>query len=190
MAIKTFTTGEVLTAADTNTYLANSGLVYIPGGALSSTAVNFVGCFTNTYTDYRIVVDSLAWNATGDLYYQFLTGTTPYTNADYFWAMRGYKATGVAFDNGAQTQTQGFLGTGNIGANNLIVGSCSWDICGPQVSQRTLLTGQGAGVSSEYFGFNGMNAHNVVAAYTGIRLLTNSATTFTGNVSIYGYRKA
>jgi hypothetical protein len=29
MAIKTFTTGEVLTAADTNTYLANSGLVYV-----------------------------------------------------------------------------------------------------------------------------------------------------------------
>jgi hypothetical protein len=27
MAIKTFTTGEVLTAADTNTYLANSGLI-------------------------------------------------------------------------------------------------------------------------------------------------------------------
>jgi hypothetical protein len=27
MAIKTFTTGEVLTASDTNTYLANSGLV-------------------------------------------------------------------------------------------------------------------------------------------------------------------
>jgi hypothetical protein len=28
MAIKTFTTGEVLTASDTNTYLANSGLVF------------------------------------------------------------------------------------------------------------------------------------------------------------------
>ncbi len=29
MAVKTFTTGEVLTAADTNTYLNNGGLVYI-----------------------------------------------------------------------------------------------------------------------------------------------------------------
>jgi hypothetical protein len=190
MAIKTFTTGEVLTASDTNTYLANSGLVYITGGALSLTATNFAGCFTSEYRDYRVVVDSLAWNATGDLYYQFLTGTTPYTNADYFWAMRGYKVTGVAFDNGASTQTYGFLGTGNVLANNLVCGSCSWDICGPQLSQRTLLTGQGAGVSTDYFGLSGMNAHNVVAAYTGIRFLTNSATTFTGNVNIYGYRKA
>ena len=171
------------------TAVGNSGLVYIAGGTLSSTAVNFVGCFTSEYRDYKIVVDSLAWNATGDLYYQFLTGTTPYTNADHFWAMSGFKATGVAFDNGAQAQTLGFLGTGNNGANNLIVGSCSWDIYGPQVSQRTLLIGQGAGVSTDYFSFNGMNAHNVVAAYTGIRLLTNSATTFTGNVTIYGYRK-
>jgi hypothetical protein len=29
MAIKTFTTGEVLTASDTNTYLANAGLVFV-----------------------------------------------------------------------------------------------------------------------------------------------------------------
>ena len=29
MAIKTFTTGEVLTASDTNTYLNNGGLVFI-----------------------------------------------------------------------------------------------------------------------------------------------------------------
>ena len=29
MAVKTFSTGEVLTASDTNTYLNNGGLVYI-----------------------------------------------------------------------------------------------------------------------------------------------------------------
>ena len=34
MAIKTFTTGEVLTASDTNTYLANAGLVYITSTAV------------------------------------------------------------------------------------------------------------------------------------------------------------
>jgi hypothetical protein len=190
MAIKTFTTGEVLTAADTNTYLANSGLVYITGGALSSTAVNFAGCFTSEYRDYRIVVDSVAFNASGAFYYQFLTGTTPETAANYFWAMSGLKANSVAYNNGSQTQTYGYLGTANVGANNLVIGSCSWDICGPQLAQRTLLTGQGGGVDTEYFHYSGMNAHNLTNAYTGIRFLTNTATTFTGNVSIYGYRKA
>jgi hypothetical protein len=36
MAIKTFTTGEVLTASDTNTYLANSGLVYVKSQTIGS----------------------------------------------------------------------------------------------------------------------------------------------------------
>jgi hypothetical protein len=189
MAIKTFTTGEVLTAADTNTYLANSGLVYITSGTLSSTAVNFAGCFTSAYTNYRIVIDSIAWNASGDLYYQMLSGTTPATAGDYYWAMRGLKATGTAFDSSASAQAQGYLGSTNIGANNLVVGSCSWDIYGPQLAQRTLLTGQAIGVSTDFFGLSGMNSHNLTNAYTGIRLLTTSATTFTGNVTIYGYRK-
>jgi len=190
MAIKTFTTGEVLTASDTNTYLANSGLVYVTSGALSSTATNFAGCFTSTYTNYRIVIDSLAFNATGYLYFQFLTGTTPETGANYFWALPGLKATGVAYTSAQQTQTLGYFGTGNAGANNLIIGSCCYDIYGPQLAQRTLLTGQGAGVDSEYFSHVGMNSHNLATAYTGIRVLTNSATTVTGNVTIYGYRKA
>ena len=190
MAIKTFTTGEVLTASDTNTYLANSGLVYVASGALSSTATNFAGCFTSTYTNYRVVIDSISFNATGYLYYQLLDGTTPATAGNYFWAMSGYKATAVAYNNANQSQTFGYFGTTNVGANGLVIGSCSWDICGPQLAQRTLMTGQGAGVDSEYFHLSGMNSHNLTTAYTGIRFLTNSATTFTGNVNIYGYRKA
>jgi hypothetical protein len=164
--------------------------VYITSGALSSTATNFAGCFSGTYTNYRIVVDSLTWNAAGYLYYQLLTGTTPETAANYFWAMSGYKATGVAYNNANQTQTFGYLGSTNVGANNLVIASCAWDICGPQLSQRTLLTGQAAGVDSEYFHLSGMNAHNLTNPYTGIRFLTSAATTFTGNVTIYGYRKA
>ena len=190
MAISsTFVTGQVFTAADAN-LMANSGLVYVTGGALSSTAVNFVGCITSEYRDYRIVIDSISWDTAGDLYYQMLSGSTPVTAGDYYWAMRGIKATGVAYDSSASAQGLGYLGSTNNGANNLVVGSCSWDICGPQLAQRTLLTGQGIGVATDFFGLSGMNSHNLTNAYTGIRLLTNSVTTFTGNVSIYGYRKA
>jgi len=38
MAIKTFTTGEVLTAADTNTYLTNSGFQYVSSGSFTNAA--------------------------------------------------------------------------------------------------------------------------------------------------------
>lgn len=188
MAVKTFTSAT-LSSSDTNTYLANAGLVYVASGALSSTATNFAGCFTSTYTNYRIVIDSLTWNASGYLYYQMLSGTTAAAGADYFWGMSGYKATAVAYNNGNQSQTFGYFGATNVGANNLVVASCAWDCYGPQLAQRTLFTGQAALVDAEYAHLSGMTSHNLTTAYTGIRLLTNAATTFTGNVTIYGYRK-
>lgn len=57
MAVKTFTSGEVLTASDTNTYLANAGLVYITSASFSAaTSVNVNNCFTSTYRDYRLII--------------------------------------------------------------------------------------------------------------------------------------
>jgi len=185
MPVPDFSPGEVLTAGA----MDSIAMWRVAGGPLSGTATNFVGCFTSNYTNYRVVVDSVAWNATGDLYYQLLTGSTPENGGNYHWAMAGFRANGVAFNSTAQSQTLGFLGATNSGANNLIVGAATWDILGPQLAQRTLLTGEGAGVFNEYMGVNGMNAHNLTNAYTGIRFLTNTATTFTGNVTIYGYRK-
>lgn len=51
MAIKTFTTGEVLTASDTNTYLANSGLVFVKSQTIGSavTSVTVSDAFSATY---------------------------------------------------------------------------------------------------------------------------------------------
>jgi hypothetical protein len=59
MAIKTFTTGEVLTASDTNTYLANSGLVFVKSQAITSgSTVVVTDAFSSTYDNYRIVIDN------------------------------------------------------------------------------------------------------------------------------------
>ena len=74
MAIKTFTTGEVLTAADTNTYLANSGLVYITSvslaGATAASPVAITSCFSSTYTNYRIVVSNFINSTAAFLQFQ------------------------------------------------------------------------------------------------------------------------
>jgi hypothetical protein len=72
MAIKTFTTGELLTSADTNTYLANSGLVAIAPTTVAgsgvtvsnatvsfsgSSAVNVNGVFSSTYRNYKVLIN-------------------------------------------------------------------------------------------------------------------------------------
>ena len=66
MAVKTFTTGEVLTASDTNTYLANAGLVYVThftGTNSASIAVD--NCFSSTYDNYLLVIQSMTAHTGG-----------------------------------------------------------------------------------------------------------------------------
>ena len=188
MAVKTFTTGEVLTSADTNTYLANSGLVYITGGALSTSTTNFVGCFTSTYRDYRIVFDSITCNSTADVYWQLLNGTTP-ASTDYSWAVTGLTETNVNSNSSTTGFVVGYTGMSSNVATIVSMAS-SMDIYGPQLSQRTFATVAAAGYASAFFHRTGFSHHNVTTAYDGIRILTGAAPTLGGNVSIYGYRKA
>jgi hypothetical protein len=186
MTYPSFSAGEVLRAADMNAV----GLWRVGGGALSTATTDFVGCFTGDYTDYRIVIDQITWSGTGDLYFRMLDGTTPETSALYSWAYNGISAVNVAANSVGNGQDLGYLGTSNNGLNNSVVGSASFDIYAPNIAVRTLLTGSGIGVVTDFVSKVGIAAHNVGTAYNGIRLLTGSAVTMTGNVSIYGYRKA
>jgi hypothetical protein len=190
MTVSTPTTaGQILTSAYVNNNI-NSGLTYITGGALSTATTDFVGCFSSTYTNYRIVIDQIAWSGTAGIYFRMLDGTTPATGGDYIWAYNGLSQLGATSNSAGNALTLGFLGSENNGANNLAVGYLSFDIYAPNTSQRTLFTGIGSGVISEFVSKSGIAVHNQSVAYTGIRLLTNSAVTMTGNVNIYGYRKA
>ena len=74
MAVKTFTSGEVLTASDTNTYLNNAGYVYITELTFTGSTQTFLriqNCFTSTYDNYLIVCSEMKMNtnlATVQLY--------------------------------------------------------------------------------------------------------------------------
>jgi hypothetical protein len=190
MAIKTFTTGEVLTAADTNTYLANSGLVYITSGALSSTATNFVGCFTSEYRDYRIVLDSVSFSGTADVYYQLLSGTTPDATANYFWYLNGIGHNGAAQNSSAAAQTVGYTGINSTLGAGTIGGSAILDCYLPNATAITYVTSTANGYNGVFYNRTGGSVLNVTTQYNGIRFLTAAAPTFSGNVSIYGYRKS
>ena len=86
MAIKTFTTGEVLTAADTNTYLANSGWTYVTSVDFAgATAVNVDGCFTATYDTYQVVVSGYRAASSGYLYVQTRASAVTDTGTNYVY---------------------------------------------------------------------------------------------------------
>jgi hypothetical protein len=184
MPVPDFSPGEVLTAGA----MDSIGLWKVASGSLSTATTDFVGCFTSNYRDYRIVIDNLAFSGTGDLYFRMLLGTTPATASDYFWAMNGLSSSNTALNTAAASQAFSYTGVSNNGANNLIAMASTLDVFGPQLAQRTLVLTHSIGVITDFYHRTGFTSHNLTTAYDGIRFLTNSAVTVTGNVTIYGYR--
>ena len=193
MAIKTFSVGEVLTASDTNTFLTNAGLVYITSGALSNTLTNFANCFTSTYTNYQIVLDEIGLSGTGDIFIRYLKASdgTADTSSVYWWAMRGLTSGGASADSSSGAAvTYGY--TGHVtDVATLRLGSVVLQITDPFLTRRTYAHVQAASSLASYKqARSGMTAHNLDQSNSGIQFLTNSAVTMSGNVTIYGYRKA
>ena len=185
MAIKTFTAGSVLTASDTNTYLANAGLVYIEtltiSGATSGTTDT---AFTSTYKNYRIVgtyTGSTAANlvltlrdSSGDVtatnykavQYYLAYGATP------TWQLNGYTAAG------------NFAEFARIQAANE-EGAVAADIFGPQTAT---LTNVHSKCTDTFLARQMDGFYNATTQMVGFKI--SSSATLTGSFRIYGYRQA
>jgi hypothetical protein len=183
MAVKTFTTNEVLTASDTNTYLNNGGLVYITsttfGGA---TALNIDSCFTSTYTHYLIQINVVPNASTTFYYYLRAAGVT---NAASNTVTTGYyQTTGVATLNG---DTQAATTFGKLGYGESTYGAAFnlW-LWNPQTATTTFAHADGvANNFVSHYDF----VHQTNTQYDGIRFTTAPGTpTLSGNVRIYGAR--
>jgi len=185
MAIKTFTTGEVLTASDTNTYLANSGLVYISTTtATSGSSVTVSNCFSSTYDAYKIIATGGGTAAATAIAFQFTGITTAYYGGVIYFAYAGggpSAPSAVGFNNAANWQE---VGAANVNGCNL-----NMDIQNANLAKHKAfgcftpnINTAGSMVYS-----NGMCASTVQA--TGFTLSIGS--TFTGiTITVYGYRKA
>ena len=181
MAVKTFTS-STLSASDTNTYLANSGLVYVTsvtaGTAVTTITVN--NCFSATYDAYRII----------------LTGGTASTASNQF-----------SFNfNGAPAQWYGNMIYANfasgaplsIGYNNATgvahAASVSSSYTQAIIDVRSPYLATPSFFWSSYV--DGANGGTVQAtnanstSYTGFVLTILSGTITGGTVTVYGYRKA
>lgn len=201
MAIKTFTTGEVLTASDTNTYLANSGLVTVKpssvagtGVSLSGATVNFSsanpvsinGCFNATYDNYRVLVriygtgssfSTFRLRAAGvdeaGLYY-FRTGFyTQYSSA----AVNGYSA-------GPLTSSL----VGQYGTSISDTGTAVLEFCNPALAAYKTTFYQDCLDPATATRYTTNGTHAVTASYDGFSVIPNAGS-ITGQIMIYGYRK-
>lgn len=181
MAVKTFTTGEVLTAADTNTYLNNGGLVYITGATMSAVAsYTFSNVFSSTYDNYRIVINSGTSSAAGTAYNLRLgTTATGYYGSRYYDLYTGADTGTLRANNAAQF---GIANTSN--ANDEM--ACGFDLTNPNTAKRTSWYGNFYG--NGYSGWFGGTVADTTQ-YTSFQLIASTGT-ISAIVRIYGYRQA
>jgi hypothetical protein len=187
MAIKTFTTGEVLTASDTNTYLANSGLVYITSATFSTTALD--GIFTSDYDNYRIVVRNVTQTGTNGLIQYNYRNTSNATDNSAL-----YYTAGLRYDNGTAYNYSINTGTTAETAVNSAAGTSyigfAMDIFSPRLAVNTMATVQGTGSITAISACQSSNIFNANTVFAGIIFKLSAGTITGGTVTVYGYRKA
>lgn len=183
MAIKTFTTGEVLTASDTNTYLANSGLVYIKQQTVGNgvTSISVTDAFSSTYDNYRIVYSNGVSAGASSLTIA-LTGSS----TGYYAGVVGAAYTGgTSAINDNNNTSFSFAGIATPEGNSLDVTLYNPFVAyrtGMQISGRVDIRGAGSAYSGGGF-------HNVTTSYSGFTITCGAALTG-GIIYVYGFRKA
>lgn len=184
MAVKTFTTGEVLTAADTNTYLNNGGLVYITqqtiGSAVSSVTVT--GCFSSTYENYHVVVSGGVASTNNSM---LLTLGATATGYYRFAIYGGFGATTVS---GANTSNGTSWADAVYGTANSLFGE--FDLIGPNVAKNTHLIARTASSTTTGLFLTQGGYLADTTQYSAFTLTCNSGTVTGGTIRVYGYRQA
>lgn len=185
MAIKTFASGEILTASDTNTYLANAGLVYVTSTTIGTnvTSVTISNCFTTTYDSYRIVLDNTVCSIESNAIFMKFNnsaGSTYSTGAAYMSYAVGTVVTYVSHN----TTTGIWVGlSDNVNSSSSFVA----DVMTPYKTVQTHVTAQYA--NNAIWGTSGGRDSNA-ASQTGFTLSFGGVTFTGGKIIVYGYRIA
>jgi len=190
MAVKTFSQAEQLTAADTNTYLANGGLVYIGATTLNAVSNNITSVFSSTYDSYRVVISnfSSATTTIRAINVRLLSGTTPANTAAYEYVYN-------------------FAYQPNLGGNTGVAGATAWEIAVASTRNGQMITfdvnnvfaTQATGIVFQsltyqnnlpgYIIRQGGGGHNVATSYDGFQIF-GVTDALSGTVRVYGYRQA
>jgi hypothetical protein len=193
MAVKTFTDNTALPASDINTFLANSGLVYVTGGALATATTLFQNCFTATFRNYRIVIDNIGCSALSDVYLRLLQGSSETTGAlgNNYWALYGITSGGALGNSAAAANVAFYTGVtfsgATTGSGNAII-----DLCSPQIPNVTTANINSFNIVASLGAYRsriGGAAYDGAAVFDGFAVKSLSAATLTGNVTVYGYRQ-
>ena len=179
MGYPSFTTGEVLTAADMNAV----GLWKVASGtlSLSTTPSNVTGVFSNTYKQYRLLINVTTKSTTLRVDMKYIAGTTP-TSTGYYQAGLGanYLANAVLYYPTTNNGTQ-FLNINSAGNKAMSI-----DIFNANKAAQTFHTGMVLDANNSFpYSIGGIQ--DATTQFTGFQLFTSTGTA-TAEYQVFGYR--
>ena len=192
MAIKTFSSGEVLTASDTNTYLANSGLVYVKQQAFTALSTwSMDNVFTSTYRNYRVFIDATGSSNNNVMRLTFLNSSGAEITAGYYGAAYWFDFATAGSTTTNVTNGTAFLPLGYIPSSGSPGFSTSFDVGTPELSTSAVnIQGNFSGVNSGTAFAGGFNTgtYNTIGVVRGFYIKCSAGNNMTGSVSVFGYR--
>ena len=184
MTYPSFSSGDVLTAADMNAV----GLWKITSGTVTSgTSFDLTSVFTSDYDSYKLVLTQVRTASTGgSVQFRLLSGATP-VSTNYFYGITqvdiALNTIAVVRGNGAFELESGAV-VSSAGAMTTL------EIHNPFIARQTAFNGQSVDSrnATGYGGISYSGSQSSATSYNGIRVLS-SAFAFTNcNYKLYGYR--
>ena len=146
MPDQTFTSGQILTAAQMTALQVNAGLIPMTptsstGGTIAANKVTFSaqssvlinGVFTSAYTNYRLV--GRLYTSASDCFFRFATGGTATTGSDYNYQLLEVVGGTVAASR-TQNSANHVITSNSNGANYM---TFTVDVFSPQVATQSQL---------------------------------------------------
>jgi hypothetical protein len=189
MADQTFTTAQILTAAQMNTLNANIGLTYVKGQTIGTGVSSQVitGCFSGAFDAYRVVISNMTMSNTSAgsfIYAKMHDGTNPASSAYNYAIPRVDLANGTVSATYGRSQTTGVV----VGSGTGDRFGTSFDVINPFVAYHTIFTG--LTISNDTTGYAGAGSgmHQASTSYTSLQIIPSTGTITGGTIIVYGYR--
>jgi hypothetical protein len=186
MAVKTFTDNTALPASDINTYLANSGLVYITSATVTAAATAYIdGCFTSTYDNYTVTWETTDQSGTGSFQFRLRTGGTASAANYYYSGFQYYFTAAAGAEQGNNVNQVLFSAATTSGKTYSVL-----QLNDPYVAKQTNYIFDYVSAYSNYAGGSVRGQHTPATSYDGFQINMNTGATMTGVLRVYGWRQA
>lgn len=183
MAEQTFTSGQILTAAQMTTLQTNSGLCFVSSTTIGSaqTSVTVSNAFSTTYDNYLVLVSGGVASADIGLNLTLGATTTGYYSSGFNQSLTSSTINATNTNNGSNFTSVAY------GSTNALSGQIYLD--NPFNSKRTMVSYQARGTSTTYFVNQQHGMLDNATSYTAFTLAVSSGNVTGGTISVYGYRK-